>query len=516
MPAVMNAEASSPAASGRTAAVLKAAYQGILRLDGANADESGRFYLARWFFLRLLGVVYLSAFLSFGSQVQGLIGSHGILPAARYLQQIEDHLGSERYYLCPTLCWLDRSDGFLDRLCLGGAALAVLLIAGVAPAPVLLLLWACYLSLCTAGQIFMGYQWDSLLLETGLLAVLLAPGGLWPRLARERPPSRPVVWLLWLLLIRLMVMSGAGKLLSGDPTWRDGTALEYHYWTQPLPTWTSWYMNQLPGWFQRLSVLITFVLELVMPLLIVLPRYCRYVAFAGLVGLQLLIAGTGNYGFFNLLTIALCVLLLDDAVFPARWRGRLPKPASSGSVRPSRIVRWAGAACLALLTVVPLLAKVGLLETCPRWLISGYRMAASFQSVNSYGLFAVMTTHRYEIEIQGSEDGKNWQPYLFKWKPGPVDRRPEFVPLHMPRLDWQMWFEALGQGPTPWFRRFLIRLALGSPEVLELLEHNPFPDHPPRYLRAMLYDYHFTDPAERRKTGAWWRRRQMGVFCEVK
>jgi hypothetical protein len=307
--------------SERTNAALQAAAAGLRRLDGEQAEASGRFLLARWIFLRLLGVVYLSAFLSFGFQVQGLIGGQGILPAARYLQQIEE-IGPKRFYVAPTLCWIDP---FLNRLSLAGAALAVFLMVGIAPIPVLVLLWALYLSLCTAGQVFMGYQWDALLLETGLLAVFLAPGGLWPRLARERPPSRIVLWLFWLLLFRLVFRSGVVKLLSGDPTWRHATALDYHYWTQPLPTWTSWTMNQLPGWLQKLSVLVMFVLELLVPPLVLLGRRCRLLAFPGLVLLQILIAATGNYGFFNLLTVALCILLLDDAVFPARWRIRVDK-----------------------------------------------------------------------------------------------------------------------------------------------------------------------------------------------
>jgi lipase maturation factor 1 len=499
----------------RAVAALKAAARRLRRFDGENADACGRFHLARWIFLRLLGMVYLSAFLSFGSQVEGLIGSHGILPAARYQQQIEDHYGPERYYLVPTLCWLDCSDAFLDGLCLGGAALAVLLIAGIAPIPILLLLWACYLSLCTVGQIFMGYQWDSLLLETGFLALFLAPGGFWPRLGRQRPPSRIILGLFWWLLFRLVFMSGVVKLLSGDPTWRNGTALEYHYWTQPLPTWTSWYMNQLPGWFQSLSVWVTLVLELVVPLLIFLPRRCRQAAFAGLIGLQILIATTGNYGFFNLLTIALSVLLLDDAVFPARWRARLPKP---GSLRPgwTSLVRWMAAPLILLLTAVPFFGNLHLLSYCPRWLVRGYLAVRSFQSFNSYGLFAVMTTKRHEIQIEGSEDGKTWLPYSFKWKPGDVARRPDFAPLHMPRLDWQMWFAALADyRQSPWFGHFLVRLLEGSPPVLQLLEHNPFPDRPPRYIRAVVYDYRFTEPGERRERGAWWRRHELGLFCPI-
>ena len=474
-------------------------------------------FLGRWAFLRLLGCVYLAAFWSLGVQIRGLIGRNGILPVGRFLEAVQAQGAA---WQVPTFCWINSSDPFLVGLCVAGAAAAVLLIAGVAPVPVLVFLWADYLSLTIAGQTFLGFQWDALLLETGFLAIFFAPGGLWPRLGQESAPSRVVLWLLRLLLFKLMFLSGVVKLWTKDPTWMGLTALHYHYETQPLPMWTSWWMQQAPLWFQKLSVMVTFIVELFLPLLIFGPRVCRVLAFVGIGSLQLVIAATGNYGFFNLLTVALCLPLLDDGMFPARWRARLHREASSTAAPPRRRFRpWISGVLAAVVLFVFIMHVVVAREQprmqVPRPILRLYAFLASFESVNTYGLFANMTTRRPEIIIEGSADGTTWLPYECKWKPGDMQRRPRFTGLHMPRLDWQLWFAAL-EGDirgAPWVGNFLIRLLQGSPQVLDLLGHNPFPDRPPRYVRAMLYDYHFTDWPTRRATGAWWRRELIGPFC---
>jgi hypothetical protein len=476
--------------------------------------------ISRWLCLRLLGFVYLAAFLSLAVQIEGLVGSHGILPVADYLTAIRRMTGPERYYLEPTLCWLNCQDWFLFGLCAGGAGLAVLLILGVAPVPVLFLLWVFYLSLTVAGQVFLGYQWDALLLETGFLAIFFAPLQFWPRAGHLAPPPREILWLLRWLLFRLMFASGMVKLLSGDESWRSLTAMHYHYETQPLPTWTSWYMDQLPAWFQALSVLATFCVEILLPPLIFGPRRCRQVAFAGLVGLQLLIAATGNYGFFNFLTIVLCLPLLEDDVFPAWLRSRLARASEAGiHPKPRGWSPWITvpvAGGIFFLSILPFVRNAGVLGPRPAWLARVAQAAASFRSVNSYGLFAGMTTVRNEIIVEGSDDGRTWKPYAFRWKPGDPRRQPSFAGLHMPRLDWQMWFAALGTyRENPWFIDFLARLLQGSPEVVALLDHNPFPDQPPHYIRAVFYTYQFTDRTTRNREGIWWRRIPLGLYCPV-
>jgi len=505
--------------------------------------------LTRWIFLRALGAVYLVAFVSLWMQISGLIGHNGILPTDQFMSAVRQQcdargIGLERFHLLPTLCWLNSSDSFLNFQCAAGTVLAVLLIFGIAPAPCMALLWLIYLSLATVGREFLGFQWDNLLLETGFLAIFFAPLQLLPRPSRETPPSRAALWLLRLLLFKLMLSSGCVKLLSGDPAWRNLTALTFHYYTQPLPTWIGWHANQLPLWFQKFSCAAMFCIELGAPCLIFTPRKLRFLGGATMALLQILILLTGNYTFFNWLTLALCLLLLDDFILarfvPRKLSGffstnhscgcELAKDGAHGVARntPSKIgwailcppgLRWPRPILAVLTTFILFASGFQLAATfgCRSPLLAPFgwmaEQLAPLRTVNNYGLFAVMTTDRREIIVEGSNDGVNWLPYEFKHKPGDVNRRPAFVAPFQPRLDWQMWFAALGNyQQNPWFGNFCERLMQGSPDVLALLEKNPFSDKPPQYIRAELYDYHFTNYTERRATGAWWKRELIGEY----
>ena len=465
----------------------------------------------RWLFLRALALVYLAAFASLFVQVEGLIGSRGILPAAELIEWVRAHTGAERYLLLPTLFWLGQGDALLRSACGAGVLLSALALFRLWPRALFLLLWALYLSLVNVSQVFLGYQWDSLLLETGVLAVLLAPNGLRP--AAHGEPPLAVLWLLRLLLFRLMFSSGMVKLLSGDPSWWSLTALDFHYWTQPLPTWLGYFVHGLGGGFHRGSTLLTFAVELLVPFLIFGPRRLRLAAFAALVVFQLAIAATGNYAFFNLLTIALCLCLLDDALLPG-GKPLAPAPATDR-------LSWREWMLPPIVLILLLLSTLELSRLVARRPLPGplaaiRRLAAPFSLVNPYGLFAVMTTSRPEIIVEGSDDGESWRAYEFSWKPGDLHRRPAFVAPHQPRLDWQMWFAALGScEENPWMYRFLLRLLEGSPPVLRLLEANPFPEAPPRILRTSLYEYQFADATSHRREGVFWQRRLLGPYCSV-
>jgi hypothetical protein len=347
----------------------------------------------------------------------------------------------------------------------------------------------------------MSYQWDMLLLETGFLAIFLG----W---------HPAVIWLYRWLLFRLMFLSGIAKLMSGDRTWRNFSALRYHYETQPLPTPLAWFVHQSPPAFHRVSVGAMFAIELVVPFLIFMPRRIRLTAGGAIVLLQMMILLTGNYTFFNWLTIALCLFTMDDESLrpwiPRRILSRIhpAAPAPRAITRPLAAV---AAALVLLLTSILFLSEVAGLTWKPATTL--VRALGPFGIANNYGLFAVMTVTRDEIIVEGSNDGQHWLAYEFNDKPGDVYRAPPIVAPFQPRLDWQMWFAALGSyRQNPWFVNFVFRLLQGSPQALRLLRTNPFPNSPPRYIRAELYRYWFTDWSTKRKTGAWWNRTPRGLY----
>jgi predicted DCC family thiol-disulfide oxidoreductase YuxK len=466
--------------------------------------EPPRFDLVSWLFVRAMGLIYLAAFVSFAVQALGLIGSHGILPLSEFVEAIRNLRGLEHYWQFPMVFWLDQRDLAIEATCWAGAALSLLLIFNVLPRLGLLLLYALYLSLFYAGQIFMGFQWDLLLLESGFLALFLSAA------------TKPGIWLLRWLLFRLMFLSGSVKLLSGDPTWANLSALSYYFQTEPLPTPLAWYTHHLPTGVLRGSTAATLVIELLLPFLIFCPRRLRFVAGFGILLLQVLILLTGNYAFFNLLTMALCLVLFDDAALRQALGQRLSRfvQRQVWDMKPGKILSFA-IGVFALLIMFDGFVQIytlfgGPIPAPAMWL---NEEIAPLCIVNTYGLFAVMTTKRLEIIIEGSDDGVHWREYAFKYKPGDVMRRPPWNSPYQPRLDWQMWFAALGTpSENPWFSRFLERLLENSPEVTALLGSNPFPHKPPLYVRALLYDYRYSSREEKEATGAWWVRQLEGIY----
>lgn len=492
----------------------------------------GSYTIGRWIFLRAVGLVYLIAFISLWVQIEGLVGSDGILPIADYLDRIRENTGVDRYWRLPTLLWLADGDTALHLFSGAGVLLSLALIGGLAPRAVLVALWACYLSLVYAGQTFLSFQWDILLLETGFCALFVAPSGWRPHgSAALPPPSRAGLWLLWLLLFKLMFLSGVVKPLSMDETWWKLTALDYHYWTQPMPNGISWYAHQLPAWFQKLSTLLTYALEIGLPFLVFAGRIGRRIVALGTVFLMLMISWTGNYGFFNLLTIVLCIPLVDNAVYPRRF-----SVSSVSLSRPTFVRRVASVACVVLLLAISAITTVqelartvppntggtaGELAEIARQKVLSWAepeilsRTAPFRTINGYGLFRAMTVERPEIVVEGSDDGEKWKEYAFKWKPGDPARRPPFVAPHMPRLDWQMWFAALNpRRAQHWLTGLMHGLLRGSHDVVGLLEDNPFDEAPPTYVRLLFYRYRFATPEERRDRGVWWTRELSGQLTQ--
>jgi predicted DCC family thiol-disulfide oxidoreductase YuxK len=534
------------------AGISEAAYKFVARhrglgstftrlLWGKDVRPPSYFWARRWF-LRILGLIYLIAFVSLWVQVDGLVGSNGMSPLNRFLPAVRQQLGPDAYFVLPTLCWFDSSNAFLHFLCGGGVVLSLLLILGTAPALLLVVLFVFYLSLTIAGQVFLNFQWDVLLLEAGFLSIFLAPWKLWPRellwWPRSAPPataspvSRAGLFLLKLLLFKLMLMSGIVKLTSGDDSWGwvnhsfhwgALTALDYHYWSQPLPTIFAWWADKSPEWFKHFSVAFCLAVEIIAPFFIWAPRRPRLIAAGLMIFLQIVIAVTGNYCFFNLLTIALCLLLIDDASIGRSAEGRGAADPASQELRPpntnSVMYRLSTYAALAVI-VVTLPINAWLIFSAfkpqsrpPGWLANFYEQLEALRVVNGYGLFRVMTKDRCEIVIEGSTDGLDWAPYEFKWKPGDVKRAPGWCAPHQPRLDWQMWFAALETPQqNPWLIGLIVRLLAGSRDVTGLLARNPFPDKPPHYIRAMFYRYRFTTSEERRQTGAWWKRQELREY----
>ncbi|HJV65598.1 MAG TPA: lipase maturation factor family protein [Geomonas sp.] len=452
-----------------------------------------------WLFPRLLGVVYFSAFFSLLVQVRGLFGANGILPITGFLAALRAELEKPDYLDFPTLFWLKSSDQALVGGCLAGLILSILLIAGAPPVPLLILLWLLYLSYVAVGQDFLAYQWDSLLLEVGFMTIFLP-------LASPAPPL--VVFTYRFFLFRFMISAGAVKLLSRDPTWRDLTALTYHYQTQPIPNRPAWYAHQLPLSVQKLSTLVTLLLELGAPVLALGPEPARLACLVLMILLQLLIAGTGNYGFFNLLTVVMCLPLLDDRLLGSFLELPQAFPNQPAAVAVSAIFG---------IFLILNLCQLVLLFHRPRWLLRPLMRLSPFMISNHYGLFAVMTTDRLELVVEGSMDGSGWQEYEFRWKPGDPKRPPRQAAPHMPRLDWQMWFAALAPNRLePWLQNFLVRLLQGQPEVLALLADNPFPSAPPTYIRVSVYRYTFSDYQKRSEQSTWWERTLIGRFQPIK
>ncbi len=472
--------------------------------------------LSAWVLSRGIAFCFIIAFLSLLPQVMGLYGKDGILSIRQFMFVLKQQSGPQRYYELPTLFWINSSDFFLNTVAIIGLATSIFALLGFCPPLMILAAWVCYLSFINSGQDFLGFQWDSLLLEVGLLSFFLSPWSLmWnPWIAFE--PSPFVRWLFWLLLFKLVFLSGTVKILSKDSSWRDYSALKYHYWTQPLPNPLAYFMSKLPEWFQRLSCRFMFAIELGVPFLIFLPGKMRWLCAGIFIFLQIMILITGNYAFFNIITITLCLFLFDDSF----WSLFLNKifPSLSPSHETSLLYQSLGLIIAAILLPLNIFwfalafrENSGFVNP----LIPIIRSIYNYRFNSSYGLFAVMTKDRPELVLQGSNDTEIWVEYEFKYKPSSVTKMPPIVAPYQPRLDWQMWFAALGTfNQNLWLQNLMARIFLNSEDVLKLLKNNPFP-HVPNYLRLVKYKYRFSDTQNLFKKGEWWQREYVGLYSPV-
>jgi predicted DCC family thiol-disulfide oxidoreductase YuxK len=482
-------------------------YRGVLafftHLFWGRDFEPPRYHVITWLFLRLLGLIYFVAFISFAVQASALIGADGVLPLEYFLSAVKDQYGVDAYTRLPTLFWFSHVDGFIKFVCIAGIVLSLAVIFGFMLRTSLVLLYVLYLSLVNGGQIFMSFQWDLLLLECGFLAIFLPWG------------SMIIVWLYRWLVFRFMFLGGVVKIVSGDKSWDSLTALNYHFETQPLATPLSWYAHHLPESMLMAGTGITLIIELMVPFLLFAPRRFRHTAGICFILFQTMIFLTGNYNFFNLLTIFMCLFLFDDAAIKRLLPSRLLLVIPTTKISKAGMIALSCALLMAIISIYMGTTQISQIVSSNRN-IQGtvvYRFLYPLGIVNSYGPFAVMTKVRNEIVIEGSVDKSTWQEYQFKYKPGDLEKCPGWVSPHQPRIDWQMWFAALSKPEHQrWLFNLLVRLLQNSEPVTAIFKHNPFPYEPPVSVRARFYQYTYTSAEQRKETGQCWNRTLMGEY----
>jgi hypothetical protein len=480
----------------------------------AAARPGPTYWLTRFVILRWLGLVYLIAFLVSVNQIVPLLGEHGLTPAPLFTERVAARFGSS-WAAClqwPSVFWAGVSDTSMLAVSWIGVALSLAVLLGYANAIILFVLWALYMSIVNIGQDWYGYGWEIQLLETGFLAIFLCPlldGRPFPR----RAPPTVVFWLLRWLMFRIMLGAGLIKL-RGDSCWRDLTCLYYHYQTQPLPNPFSRFCHFQPHWFQKFGVLWNFFVELAAPWFAFAPGIWRHAAGLFLLTFQLFLIFSGNLSFLNWLTIVPILACFDDSLLVRLLPGSLAERArrAAAEAKPSRAHHTAA---IALAVVIGLLS----IEPVANLISPAQIMNTSFNRlhlVNTYGAFGSVGRERMDLVFEGTEEAvltesTKWREYQFKGQPVDLNRRPPFVAPYQLRLDWQMWFAAMSTADEyPWTLNFVWKLLHNDGPVLSLLAGNPFPQKPPRYVRAVLYRYEFAPPGN--PDGAWWERRRLGLW----
>lgn len=448
--------------------------------------------------LHLLGAIYFFSFGAFIFQIKGLLGSKGILPVSQYLAFIKHRLKKNRYYYVPSLFWINDSDTMLLSIPSVGTILGLGLLLGGPPAILLPLLIILHLSILSVGQDFLGFGWEGFLLELSFNAFFLSLSD-YPNL---------FLWIsLNLLIFRFHFEAGTSKLESRDPNWRNLTAIKFHYQSQPIPNTMAWYVYKLPLSFHKFTTFMMFVVELVIPFFAFIgTAEIRLISFILLFGLQFSIWATGNFSYLNHLTVVLILPLIANAYLEPFFG---PQRALSQTNIFLEIFLSSMGLLFIAFQIIALWNHYAPNNWSRRWISKIYHLHLA----NRYGIFAVMTTTRYEIVIEGSLDNQEWKEYYFYNKPSELDRRPRRISPYQPRIDWQAWFLPFGSYHEEyWLQNFMSRLLEGSSEVVKLLRYNPFPNNPPRYIRAQTYIYEFTDFETKKKNGHWWKRTYVGPY----
>ena len=484
------------------------------RIDFAERifARGNSYWLTRFVILRLLGFVYAIAFFVAAKQLVPLIGEHGLTPATHFLSAIETELGSRAAGMLrlPTVFWFGISDHAFSIFAWTGFALSLVVLSGYANAVLLAVLWAMYMSIVHVGQIWYGYGWEIQLLETGFLSIFLCPlidGRPFPNC---RPPIL-VIWLFRWLGFRIMVGAGLIKL-RGDPCWRDLTCLYYHYETQPIPNPISRYLHFAPHWFHKFGTAWNHFTELIVPWFSFYPRRARHIAGLLLIGFQIILIISGNLSFLNYVTIIPFLACFDDTllgrILPKALVRRAERCAEES--QPSRINN---AIAVALSILVAYLSLAPVVNMASGQQLMNYSFTP-LDLVNTYGAFGTVGRERNEIIFEGTDDEvitgeSKWKEYEFVAKPGDPNRPPPFIAPYQPRIDWQIWFAAMSSpAEYPWTLHFVWKLLHNDRGTLSLIVDNPFPDAPPRYIRARLFRYHFAPLGER----AWWHREPIGEW----
>jgi lipase maturation factor 1 len=449
---------------------------------------------------RLLGFIYFCAISAFLFQMRGLLGKNGILPICEYLDYFRLRTSYKRFFYIPTLFWFNASDRTIMGFTIVGTFLSILLMLGYVPSLCLALLFVIYLSIVSTGQDFLSFGWETFLLEITFYTFLVS----------LTPISSLLTWInLNFLLFRFHIQAGAVKLQSRDPAWRDLTALKFHYQSQPLPNMWAWFVYKWPTAFHKASTLFMFFVELVVPFGLFLTDDIRAAVGIAFIALQVIIWSTGNFSYLNHLTASFSIIAFNNSYLSFIQK---PLPVHSSPW----FLQWLLSVIGALFIILQCVRLWNHFQPQRRILAEWLHRLSFFHLVNHYGLFAIMTKERIEIVVEGSEEGTIWKEYLCRYKPSEVTRRPRRISPYQPRLDWQMWFLPFDDFESEtWFQEYLYHLLKGTPEVLKLIRYNPFPDKPPKYIRALMYDYRFSTKQQKRENGWWWQRDLIGFYSPI-